>query len=104
MVLRTWREYSEDDEYSPQYAVEQIETDSNNVNTLYVLTFKGLYRSLDAGRSYHLMPLAPDKVFHIRTIAVDPIDSTLYAAVGGQALFASSDYGCSWRKLTLPSK
>lgn len=81
----------------------QIVTDPQNKNAIYILTYKGLYRSLDGGGSFILLPLADDKICEIQKIAVDPIDGRcLYAASGRNDFYKSTDYGCSWKRIELP--
>ncbi len=96
--------------------------DPLNPHTIYAETI-GLWRSTDDGQSWKLVypkpsavrgvemssdhadekiVTAPDSIGTIAALTIDPADSrTLYAAAGEKdapALFASHDYGNSWRK------
>jgi len=99
--VRSWRKNTSNEEYGVN--VEQIETDPINPAIIYVLSSKGLYRTMDAGKTFRLLPLGKDRVNEIQMIAVDPVDGRyLFAIVDGKDVFRSSDYGCSWQKLGLP--
>jgi hypothetical protein len=101
--LYTWSDHNHNRELELHPKIIQIETDANNGNAIYILSYKGLYRSFDGGISFQLLPLAKDKIGEIQAIAVDPIDGRfLYAAVGNNSLLKSSNYGCSWQELSLP--
>jgi hypothetical protein len=99
--LRSWKE--SDHDLALANDVSQIELDPNNSNIFYVLCAAGLYRSMDLGKTFRLLPLAEERSKAIQQIAVDPVDGNfVYAVVGGEELFRSSDYGCRWQKLKLP--
>jgi hypothetical protein len=98
--LRSWRE---NDDVGWKTKVKQIETDPKDPATFYVLSSVGLFRSMDAGQSYWLLPLAENRVNAIDMVAVDPLNGRyLFAIVSGAHLFRSSDYGCSWQEIRLP--
>jgi len=104
-VIRSWRESLEDFELIPPDPIYQIETDPSDHDTLYILSFNGLYRSVDGGDSFMLLPLATDKILSIDAIAVDPNKGNcIYAVVETQHLFLSSDKGCHWQEVRLPTK
>jgi hypothetical protein len=101
--LYTWSDNNHNRQLDLHDNLIQVETDPNNGNAIYIITYKGLYRSLDGGNGFLLLPLAKDKILEIQSIAVDPIDGKiLYAVVGNNGLFKSSDNGCSWQKINLP--
>jgi photosystem II stability/assembly factor-like uncharacterized protein len=100
--LRTWWQKRSDMERAAGHAIEQLETDPNDARILYVVTFKGLFRSADSGNTFTLLPLAKDKVEGVDGIAVDPEDGRfLYAAVGLSEVYRSGDYGCTWERVEL---
>jgi len=101
--FRSWKEGSDDMPYEMASGIDQIVTDPLNSNLLYILSFKGLFRSSDAGKTFALLPLARDMFGEIVNIAVDPVEGRyLFAAVGKNAVYVSEDYGCNWRKLDMP--
>jgi photosystem II stability/assembly factor-like uncharacterized protein len=101
--FRSWNEQSDDMPYELASSINQIETDPLNPNLIYVVSFRGLFRSLDAGKTFALLPLAREKFGEIVNIAVDPVEGKyLFAAVGQDAVFVSENYGCDWRKLDVP--
>jgi hypothetical protein len=102
--FKSWISGPADRKYSPYPRIIQIETDPINPNIIYVLTFKGLYCSRGADFIFKLLPLARNMFLDIHNIAVDPVNSKyIYAAVGKKSLFRSSDYGCSWNEMKLPT-
>ncbi len=104
-VLRTWDEDGRGREEGYPDRVEQILTDAEDEETFYVLTFNGLYRSTNGGRSFVLLPLEANKMLSIDRVAADPVEGRyLYAVVGMSSLYRSDDYGCSWQKLMIPNK
>jgi hypothetical protein len=95
--IRSWKRYPDDKEWPPAEAIIQIESDPTHWDWIYILTFKGLYISRDAGKSFRLSSLAQGWVKSIDRIAVDPLDGRyLYAVVDLGKFYRSSDYGCSW--------
>lgn len=102
--FRSWKQYPEEGEWRSITPIEQIESDPNHSEWVYVLTYKGLYLSRDAGKSFRLSSLARGRLNSIDRIAVDPSDGRfVYAAVDLGQFYRSSDYGCSWQKMKLPS-
>jgi len=104
MGVRSWRENENDDELLVyEFPISQIEIDPQNAGIFYLRSFKGLYRSIDGGRSFMLLPLAKDLLLGIDNICVDPFDGRyLYASVNENTIYRSSDYGCTWDELALP--
>ena len=101
-IYRTWSE-QRDQTFEAGTAILQIETDPADVNTFYVVTFKGMYATRDRGKTFRLLPLATEWLMGIDTMAVDPLDGRyLYASVNLSMLYRSADWGCSWKKLKLP--
>jgi hypothetical protein len=101
--LRTWRQESHDDELPILRVITQILSDAGDPKIFYINTFKGLFRSVDLGREFVLLPLEMDKIENIPEVAADPIRSgALYAVVGRRDLYRSYDYGCTWNRLQMP--
>ena len=102
-VYRTWDESGQGEELGYPGRIEQIQTDPNNKDVFYILTFKGLFRSIDGGASFVLLGLEADKVLSIDRIACDPLEGRfVYAVVGRDSLYRSDDWGCTWHKLRTP--
>ncbi len=93
--------------------------DPRDRNTIYVLG-TGLWRSTDAGKTWHLIVPDPKTIVRIRmpddhaslnfdtatgpaprvrALAVDPEDSRVLYASWGSALHISRDYGVSWQRV-----
>jgi hypothetical protein len=83
--------------------VRQIESDPQDPDTFYVLTWTGIYATRDWGKTFRLLPLAAEYLYGVDSIAVDPVDNRyIYAVVKGSNLYRSSDKGCTWEKLQSP--
>jgi hypothetical protein len=86
--------------YPIQY---QIETDPQNPDIFYVLAINGLFKSVDGGISFTLLPLESDFYLQIDRITVDPnMPGRIYAGSGQHSIWMSENSGCSWKKLPLP--
>lgn len=76
--------------------VNMILIDPNRTDTLYAGTLNGLYRSLDAGRSWARIGQAiPDQMMMAMAMEASP-DAVLYV-VGRQGLYKSMDAGATWK-------
>jgi hypothetical protein len=81
----------------------QIETDPQNPDVFYVLANNGLFKSVNGGISFALLPLESDFYMQIDRIAVDPNrPGRIYAGSGQNSIWMSENGGCSWKKLPLP--
>jgi hypothetical protein len=102
-TVRTWQNSPRDEEVIWPRPIEQIETDPTNPDLIYVLTWQGLYRSMDRGKTFRLMPLRTDMTMSIDSISVDPIAGKhVYAQVDLSSIYHSNDKGCSWERLPFP--
>ena len=103
--LRSWKQYPSDkEELLSPYPIDQIESDPRNPDWIYVVTYKGLYFSRDGGKTFRLSSLARGILHSIDRIAVDPSDGRfIYAVVNLGQFYRSSDYGCTWERMKLPS-
>jgi hypothetical protein len=87
------------------HSIKQIEMDPFDADTLYILTVSGLHVSNDWGKTFKLLPIELNHLDSIVRIAVDPIDNGyIYAVVNPSELHRSSDRGCRWEKLQLPTR
>lgn len=104
-IYRTWDKDGHGEDLGYPGRIEQIQTDPVNKDIVYILTYKGLYRSSDGGDSFVLLGLEADKVLSIDRIACDPLDGGLvYAVVGREFLYRSNDWGCTWHKIKTPEE
>jgi len=104
-IIRTWNQDGSGSDIGYPSRVLQIETDPKNRDIVYVLTIQGLFRSIDGGGSFVLLDFQADRVLNISRIACDPMDGRyLYAVVGWDALYRSDDWGCSWKRMSVPLK
>jgi hypothetical protein len=102
-IYRTWDSDGRGSKDGYPYAIEQLQIDPLNADALYILTSKGLFRSLDGGVTFVLLPLGIDRLSWINKIAIDPIDGRyIYAQCGMNSLYRSNDRGCSWVKINVP--
>lgn len=78
-------------------AVYKVRYDLINTNVVYIATDRGFYKSIDGGNTWTNYLSAGN----VTDFEVHPSDnSTLYAAVWGNGIFRSNDYGVTWTKLT----
>ena len=102
--VRSWKQYPDDREIENAFPIDQIESDPKNPDWIYVVTYRGLYLSRDGGKTFRLSSLARGIMHSIDRIAVDPSDGRfIYAVVNLGQFYRSSDYGCTWEKMKLPS-
>ncbi|MCF6158927.1 MAG: hypothetical protein E3K32_10225 [wastewater metagenome] len=74
--------------------IRHIAVDSKNTNTVYAATNAGLFKSMDAGKTWKkIMDTA------VKYIAIHPDDSRcVFIAAGSNGVFKSHDEGNSWEK------
>jgi hypothetical protein len=102
--ISSWKRSPKDLECIPINVIDQVESDPQNADWIYVLTYRGLYFSRDAGNTFRIASIARGRLDSIDKISVDPSDGRyLYAVVDLGKIYRSSDYGCSWKELKLPS-
>lgn len=78
-------------------SVYKVRYDLVNSNVVYIATDIGFYKSIDGGNSW----VNYLSTGNVTDFEVHPNDnSTLYAAVWGNGVFRSSDFGVTWSKLT----
>lgn len=87
----TWKSSSS---LGKELKVRHMIIDYKNTNTMYVATNEGLFKSLDAGKTWkNILNTA------VRHIAVHPDDSRcIYLAAGPDGIFKSNNSGESWEK------
>jgi hypothetical protein len=85
-------------------AVQQIECDPEWDEVFYILNrMKGVYRTINGGKTFTVLPIGDTKYLDIGEIATDATDTgVIYATVGRERLYRSENYGCSWDLLKVP--
>ena len=82
----------------PNNQITAIGIDAYNTDFIYVGTSgKGLFRSEDAGLSWHVVKFFDDR---ISKVLVNPVDTRIiYVATENKGLFKTSDRGSTWQAL-----
>ncbi len=75
-----------------------IDFDPDHPQRIYAMTFSGIWRSDDAGRTWTGIRYAPDDIQGYRLITVDPADSS-HIFSGQNEFIESFDGGLSWTKI-----
>ena len=84
--------------------IEQIESDPDDPDTFYVVTWSGVFVTNNLGESFRILPIAHEYLHGVDEIAVNPVDGRhIFAAVKATDLYHSDDRGCTWKKLELPT-
>jgi ligand-binding sensor domain-containing protein len=86
------------------HTIYQLTTSATRVNTtlrmsVFAATNKGLYRSLDSGRTWNILGVPNDDVYDMALITEDA--STLILA-SDKGVQRSSNSGASWQVMTFP--
>lgn len=84
-----------------------LAVDPKHADTMYAVTFAGLFKSTDGGANWGVTSPLPPNSGVITSLTIDPQNSgTLYAATRqadmgppADAVFKSTDGGASWREL-----
>ncbi len=79
--------------------VRQIVVDPNDSNTLYLATYKGLFKSNDGGKTWDHM--VDPRSGNVEFVAVSPENSNVVLVSTGMGLFKSEDRGKTWKKISL---
>jgi hypothetical protein len=74
--------------------VIDLQMDPVTPTTLYAASYVGVFKTIDAGETWHLTGLSAKTVF---SIAIDPVSPlNVYAGTDGEGFFKSSDGGITW--------
>jgi photosystem II stability/assembly factor-like uncharacterized protein len=76
--------------------------DPSSSQVVYLVSRKGVHRSLDGGDSWTLLNLGFDRLNAIHNIAVDPLQTNRIFAGTDRGLFMSDDRGCTFTKIPMP--
>jgi len=103
-LYRSWKKEKNDYELPYTFRPVQIESDPKRPGYIYVLTLTGPYFSRNMGKTFRFMNITDGWFNAVDRIAVDPLDGRyLYATVRREKIYRSSDYGCTWELIPLPS-
>jgi hypothetical protein len=80
--------------------VTQIVPDPKDANTVYLVTWRGLFKSEDDGKNWNFIT-TPEKT--VEAIAINPRDTSIIF-MGGLNLYKSEDGGKSWKETELTNK
>ena len=84
--------------------INQIESDPTDPDTFYVVTWTGVFVTHNFGESFRILPISHEYMNSVDEIAVNPVDGRhVFASVKTTDLYHSSDRGCTWKKLELPT-
>jgi hypothetical protein len=76
--------------------------DPNSEQVIYMVSRKGVHRSLDGGDSWVLLDLGFDRLNSVNSVAVDPLQPNKVFAGADRGLFMSEDQGCTFVKMHEP--
>ena|ERR1051326_560521 len=80
-------------------AVYQFAFDPADSNVLYLVSNKGLYKSLDLGISWRLLNLGFDEINAVNSVAVDPLHHDAIYVGSRYGVFVSRDRGCHFDRI-----
>jgi hypothetical protein len=84
--------------------VRQFVFDPSSPKIVYMVTWKGIYRSLDGGDTWVLLNLGFDRLNAVNSFAVDPVQTSRVFVGTDRGLFVSEDRGCSFSKIPIPER
>lgn len=76
--------------------------DPDSAQVVYVLSNKGIHRSLDGGDTWTLLDLGFDRLHAIHNMAVDPLQTNRLFVGTDRGLFLSEDRGCTFARMHTP--
>jgi photosystem II stability/assembly factor-like uncharacterized protein len=76
--------------------------DRDSAQVVYVLSMKGIHRSLDGGDSWTLLNLGFDRLHSVHNMAVDPLQTNRLLVGTDRGLFISDDRGCTFARMPTP--
>ena len=95
--------YTQEWSIAPGRRVLQIESDPDDQDTFYAVTWAGVFVTHNLGESFRLLPISIEYLNSVSAIAINPVDGRhIFAVVKNEDLYHSDDRGCTWKKLTLP--
>jgi hypothetical protein len=87
----TWAPLS--DNASNRMNVTAVQVQDNDVNTVYLATTSGYFKSIDGGATWLLTAGVPGT---IRKFVIHPIDKSIVFAASTSGVYRSTDAGLSW--------
>lgn len=79
--------------------VKQIAVDPTNPDVVFVVSNKGLFRSLDGGASWCLLRLGIGELDSISSVAINPQNTMEIFAGTKSGVFRSTDHGCRFKQI-----
>ncbi len=76
--------------------------DPDSAQVVYILSKKGIHRSLDDGDTWTLLNLGFDRLHAIHNVAVDPLETKRLFVGTDRGLFISEDRGCTFARMHTP--
>jgi photosystem II stability/assembly factor-like uncharacterized protein len=86
-----------------RFEAHEIVFDSKNENIVYVVSNKGIYRTLDGGNKWCLLNLGFDEIDGVTSLLLNPSDPRELFVGSRYGVFHSKDRGCSFVKLPSPT-
>lgn len=84
--------------------VYQFAFDAHDAETVYMLSDRGVFKTVDGGNTWRLLNLGFDEIDAIYNLALSPLDSRQIFIGSRYGLFMSSDSGCHFRRLQSPGE
>jgi len=76
--------------------------DPNTLQTVYMLTNRGIYKTIDGGNSWRLLALGFDEIDAITTVALNPTNPDQIFVGSKYGIFFSKDGGCHFDRIPSP--
>jgi photosystem II stability/assembly factor-like uncharacterized protein len=82
--------------------VKQFLLHPNDPDVVYVVSNKGIHRSMDGGNSWMLLDLGIDEIDAVNNALLNPLRPNELIVGTGYGVFLSEDRGCSFRRIPHP--
>ncbi|HEY1939967.1 MAG TPA: hypothetical protein VGJ33_18715 [Candidatus Angelobacter sp.] len=78
--------------------------DSRAGKTFYMLTNRGIFKTIDLGESWRLLDLGFDEIDAITTVGINPIHTNQIIVGSRYGLYLSEDGGCHFQRIPSPGE
>ncbi len=78
--------------------------DPHTISTLYMLTNRGIFKTIDEGATWRLLDVGFDEIDAINSVAINPSSSNQIFVGSRYGIFASDDAGCHFRRIPSPGE